>query len=53
VHQATATLARLGAKVVSVALPERQIAQHLFKRIASSDRLAHIRRSLGSSRMYS
>lgn len=51
VHEATATLTRLGAKVVAAALPDRQLAQHLFTRIASSDRLAHIRRSLGSSRM--
>jgi fatty acid amide hydrolase len=50
-HEATATLTRLGAKVVTLDLPDRQLAQHLFTRIASSDRLAHIRRSLGRSRL--
>jgi fatty acid amide hydrolase len=50
-REATATLTQLGAKVVTVSLPERQRAQHLFMRIVSSDRLAHIRRSLGRSRL--
>jgi fatty acid amide hydrolase len=51
VRDAAATLTRLGAEVVTVTLPERHRAQHLFTRILSSDRLAHIRRSLGRSRL--
>jgi fatty acid amide hydrolase len=51
VREATATLTELGAKVVTVSLPDRLLAQHLFMRIVSADRLAHIRRTLGRSRL--
>jgi fatty acid amide hydrolase len=50
-REATAALTNLGARVVNVALPERRQVQQLFIRILSSDALAHIRRSLGNSRV--
>ncbi|HTU58503.1 MAG TPA: amidase family protein [Polyangiales bacterium] len=50
-REAIAYLTGLGAEVVQVALPDRQRVQHLFLRILSCEKLAHIRRSLGGSRM--